>query len=283
MRSSVGWFKIWRLPDDHWMMSDPSALFLWWTLISMATYKPTKIKSGTETKELDVGTVVTSRGELALKTGLGEKATRLRLQLFENEQMIGQQKTSQGTIITICNWKKYQETDDDEGQQMASRGPAEGQPRASEGPLIKKERNKEEKKEENTISPEQVPAGDNIIPMNKTEKVEVQNNDQTDYQSFAAVWNENRGTLPACKKLSVARKKKIKCRLQEEPDLAYWVAAVRNLASSSFACSGNWCDIGWLIENDTNHVKASEGKYSDKQKQTAGLSPTMLKIMENRR
>ena len=98
----------------------------------------------------------------------------------------------------------------------------------------------------------------------KDEPIEVKK-DRTPYADFAAVWNKHRGVLPACTRMTQARRNKIKSRLAEEPDLAYWESVIVKLASSSFACSGKWCNFDWLIWNDTNHVKASEGKYDDKQ------------------
>lgn len=92
-----------------------------------------------------------------------------------------------------------------------------------------------------------------------------------DYEGFISAWNENRGQLPECKKLGESRKKKIKMRLAEEPDLAYWVGAIKNLAGSKFAVENNWCDINWLIENDNNHRKASSGKYNEQKKQEVKL------------
>ena len=89
---------------------------------------------------------------------------------------------------------------------------------------------------------------------------------------MVAVWNECRGSLPEAR-LTTGRAAKIRARLKEQPDLAYWRAVVSRLASSDFATGKNdrqWrADLGWLIRNDENHVKVSEGKYDNRAKPSA--------------
>lgn len=93
---------------------------------------------------------------------------------------------------------------------------------------------------------------------------------QSTPKQFLDIWNENRGTLPTIRKLSDVRSKQIKVRLREEPDLEYWKSVIKRLAESRFACGGgntNWvATLDWLIKNGNNHVKVSEGKYDDKDK-----------------
>lgn len=78
-----------------------------------------------------------------------------------------------------------------------------------------------------------------------------------------AIWNANRGDLPAAK-MTAQRRAKIKARLKEEPSAAYWEELVKKLAATPFARgqsdSGWIVNFSWLIKNDENHVKASEWK-----------------------
>ncbi len=89
------------------------------------------------------------------------------------------------------------------------------------------------------------------------------------------IWNEHRGDLPRANKLTEERRSKILLRLKENPSMAYWVAVVTALAASDFATgrvpgsNGKYwasCDFDWLIRNETNHVKVSEGKYRNKKR-----------------
>lgn len=89
-------------------------------------------------------------------------------------------------------------------------------------------------------------------------------NDRKDIQEFWEAYNQNRGALPKAEKLTKGRIQKIKKRLEENPSLDYWKQVVSKLAASDFVTSGSWCNIDWIISNDTNHVKAYEGKYDKK-------------------
>jgi hypothetical protein len=140
-RFDKGWIKIHRIPDGHWLLDDPAGRFLWLELLTMATYKETKIKSGTGFKTIEVGSVVTSREELALKTGLGEQIIRSRLESFSKDQMITQQITNRGRVITICNWRKYQERENQENQPITDEQPAENQQITNGKPLSKEYKN----------------------------------------------------------------------------------------------------------------------------------------------
>ena len=267
MRFDKGWVKVWRIDDEHWLAKDPLSLFLWWRLISIANYKPSRLRTGKEIIELPPGTIVTSRSELAERVGRSDKVVRRALDGFEKDQMIVQQKSSKGTIITICNWDKYQSSENVEVQQKSSEksseGPARVQRGSSEGPLSEEDK-KERNKEEDTIpslqtSPEpSVHGNDDYVINIKTEVKKI------DYEGFIAIWNKHRGQLPACTKIGESRKRKIKSRLAEEPDLNYWIDAIQNLASSRFIIESKWCDFNWLIDNDNNHRKASSGKYNQK-------------------
>lgn len=79
------------------------------------------------------------------------------------------------------------------------------------------------------------------------------------------IWNQHRGSLPGVLRSSKGREAKARARLSEEPDLAYWEGLVKTMAETPFLCGKNdrkWrADFDWLVANDTNHVKVSEGKY----------------------
>lgn len=91
-------------------------------------------------------------------------------------------------------------------------------------------------------------------------------NDRRDIQEFWEAYNQNRGSLPKAEKLTKGRIQKIKKRLEENPSLDYWKQVIKKLADSEFVTSGSWCNIDWIVSNDTNHVKAFEGKYDQKSK-----------------
>lgn len=104
-------------------------------------------------------------------------------------------------------------------------------------------------------------------------------NDRKDIQEFWEAYNQNRGSLPKAEKLTKGRIQKIKKRLEENPSLDYWKKVIKKLADSEFASSGTWCNIDWIICNDTNHVKAFEGKYDQKPKQASQTTVETRKLI----
>lgn len=60
---------------------------------------------------LQEGQLITGRKKLSEGTGIPESTIEDILKLLENEQQIQQQKTTKYRLITIVNWKEYQESD----------------------------------------------------------------------------------------------------------------------------------------------------------------------------
>ena len=85
-------------------------------------------------------------------------------------------------------------------------------------------------------------------------------------RKFFDLYNLHRGSLPEARALSRPRITKIKSRLREHPDLDYWAAVFKTAASNPFLSGDNdrgWAaDFDWLVANDSNHLKVSEGNYS---------------------
>lgn len=85
---------------------------------------------------------------------------------------------------------------------------------------------------------------------------------------FMQLWNENCRPLPTIKSLTDKRRKKIKSRLADHPDLDYWVLVVKRIAASNF-CRGEvngstWrADFDFLLKPDT-HVVTMEGRYDNR-------------------
>lgn len=94
-----------------------------------------------------------------------------------------------------------------------------------------------------------------------------------------AIWNKNRGTLPAAKGLSSGRKRTADARWKEKPSTEYWTEVVIRMSNSDFLCGRkndpfskhhSWrADIDFLLKPDT-HVRVSEGRYDNRENATAG-------------
>lgn len=88
--------------------------------------------------------------------------------------------------------------------------------------------------------------------------------ERIDYNLFLELWNSKCGRLPRVNTLSDERKRKLRARLIENEDLAYWENCIVRMANSAFCVEGKWATFDWLIKNGVNHVKVSEGNYDNK-------------------
>jgi|GEM_PF-4842402 len=112
----------------------------------------------------------------------------------------------------------------------------------------------------------------NVTRRNETERDETRLSCQPAVD-WADVWNSHCGSLPKINSLSKKRTEQIRLRLLENPDPQYWISVFQKLSQSSFAISGNWASFDWLIKNDTNHAKVSEGNYDDKPVANSQFTP----------
>lgn len=81
---------------------------MWSWLCDTAVWKKTKVRFNGILIELDRGQLATSVRFMSNGFEVGEQLTRTFLQNLEKEGMINTRPTHWGTIITICNYDKYQ-------------------------------------------------------------------------------------------------------------------------------------------------------------------------------
>ncbi len=98
---------------------------------------------------------------------------------------------------------------------------------------------------------------------NRTEQNE-ENKGASALPSLLHLWNDNCSPLPKADEGVKSRTPKMRARLTERPDPAYWEATVKRMAASEFCQSGGWATFDWLIKNDSNHVKAARGDYDNR-------------------
>lgn len=104
--------------------SDASVFKVFIHLLLTAEYKERKIGR----IALERGQVFIKQGKIAEENGLSYKQVRGALNCLKDTGEIKMRATNRGTIITICNYTKYQDFVD---YQRASKGRAEGEQRAS--------------------------------------------------------------------------------------------------------------------------------------------------------
>lgn len=118
-----GWVKLHRKIATWQWATSACHMTTFMQLLLRANHKTTKWRMET----IQPGQLLTGRKQLMDWTGLSEKQIRKCLDDLELTGEISRKRAAKYSIITISNWETYQSED----QQRASKGPAEGQQRAT--------------------------------------------------------------------------------------------------------------------------------------------------------
>lgn len=112
-----GFAVLYREATDHPLFVGDSARFgAWAWLVLKACWKPTKFNVSGSTMTIERGQLCVSRSQLATAWGWSPSAVERFLARLQTEQMIGR-ATGQGrSVITICNYEKYQDIGEQTGQ-----------------------------------------------------------------------------------------------------------------------------------------------------------------------
>jgi DNA-binding Lrp family transcriptional regulator len=114
-RFTNGWVKIHRKMMDGRYDAIDIGLLVW--LIANANYVDgkSKVRSNLGRQEVRRGQLITSHLEIAEKLNLSRKTVTKRLKVFQSEGIILQKRDNHGSIITILNYNRYQETEESSG------------------------------------------------------------------------------------------------------------------------------------------------------------------------
>ena len=114
-----GWIKIHRkMLANPVVFKDSDHVAVWMYLLLTATHKNFPTMFCGKKIILRPGQLITGRKKIAEYTGVQEsKVTRI-LNLFKNEHQIEQQATRHGSIISIVEWNKYQDIEQQNEQQV---------------------------------------------------------------------------------------------------------------------------------------------------------------------
>ena len=111
-----GFATIQRAVLDHPLVGKPKYFHPWCWLFLNACWKPTRFDINGKTVTLQRGQLCASRSQMAAAWGWSESAVERFLTRLQTEQMIGR-ATGQGrSVITICNYEKYQDIGSKTGQ-----------------------------------------------------------------------------------------------------------------------------------------------------------------------
>ena len=152
-----GYVKFWRKSLDSGILANADVWQVFSYLLLNASHKEYTLLVGNTPVKLKPGQLVTGRDALAQKLCSTQKKIRTALDTLEKMQIIGRERASKYSIISVINWGIYQEQGPAEGQQQghdrANRGPAEGQQRATNNNIEHKTREEEEEEREREAPP----------------------------------------------------------------------------------------------------------------------------------
>lgn len=137
--SDAGWIKIHKkMKESKVWYYTPSQFKVWMTILMEVNWKPGWGRFDGEEVKVEPGQMLTSRKHLSDCSGVGKNTVRDTLTKLEKDDMIKCKRTSQGTLITVLNWGKYQKTENqgtnEPNSEANNEGDSEGDNDEDSGP-----------------------------------------------------------------------------------------------------------------------------------------------------
>lgn len=164
-----GWIKLHRSTQESAIASHPEYLAVWVHLLMRAQYSDSECVIGRSVLKLNPGQLVFGRIKFASQVGISEAKVRAALDVMKSLNMITIKSMAKFSIISITNWKKYQ----DDNQQISAESPASNHQAASNQPASDHIQEGKESKEGEEIK-KLLPASQEPAAPEKPAKVIVQ-------------------------------------------------------------------------------------------------------------
>jgi hypothetical protein len=104
-----GWFAMKRGITSHPLFKGrPDRLAVWVWLMDNAAWKETVQDVNGRTVKVPRGSVCTSERRIAEEVGVGYQVVRTFLDRLKTDRMINAEVVNGRSLITLCNWDKYQ-------------------------------------------------------------------------------------------------------------------------------------------------------------------------------
>lgn len=139
-----GFIALYREAFTHPVLKDPERFRAWFWLVAHAAWKQTRHDARGQTIIVNRGQICIGREQLAKEWKWSPSAVERFLTRLETEHMIGRETGQRKTIITICNYDKYQDGEPEPGQ---TTGQTTGQ-KPDRNRTAKEQGNKETREEE---------------------------------------------------------------------------------------------------------------------------------------
>ena len=249
-----GFIALYREAFAHPVLKDAERFRAWFWLVAHAAWKPTRQDVRGHTITVERGQICAGREYLAKQWGWSPSAVERFLTRLETEQMIGRQTGQMKTIITICNYEKYQSIEA-EPEHMS------GQPTGQ-----KPDRNRTTKEQGNKGTREEDSNPDGLLVQNEfaLEPDETLPKPELTPEHVVATWNKLADKLgkPKVRFLTPERRQKLKARIAGFT-VDDFRLVIRNIDQSPFLRGDlEWkgCNFDWVTKK-ANFIKILEGNY----------------------
>ena len=118
--SNLGWVAIHRKLKDKGYYKDSEVVHIWLHLLLSVNHKPNEFIFNGETRIIETGQMITGRKSIAEATGINEHKVDRSLELLERMGQIKQLKTTKNRLIIILNWEKYQTSEQQVSNKLAT-------------------------------------------------------------------------------------------------------------------------------------------------------------------
>lgn len=108
-RFDRGWFRVDRRMASEDIGQNPICLALWTWLLATASIKESKVRWKGQMKVIPSGTSWFSITALSEQWDISKTTIYRHLQYLAESERIRYESGTRGCLVTICNWKKYQE------------------------------------------------------------------------------------------------------------------------------------------------------------------------------
>jgi hypothetical protein len=250
-----GWIKVFREFADWEWFAVPEMVQVFIYLLINANFEDKKWQG----KVVEKGQLITSVDAIKCTTHLSTKQIRTCLSRLEQTGEICRKTTNKYTLITICNYERYQSSDECEGQTKGKQKANEGQSKGNQRATTKEYKN----------------IINNNISLVSTKEIVETPSPRTENPSLEvqAMWNNTCVSLPRLVKMTDVRKNKIRLRLQEMggDDILKGLATMQEvftlIEQSNFLKGenkNNWkASFDWVMDSPNNWVKIIEGNYKN--------------------
>lgn len=227
----------------------------WEWLIASALYVDSPINISSNPVLLKRGQLSYSLRYLAKAWGWDIGRVRRTLKHFERWNFIVTEKDTEQTIITICNYEKYQSS--------------------------QKENDTETQRHETQLQDTYAHKSDTNKKEQNTKKEIKEEEEKETLEKAVALWNEiaTANKLPTCQVFSDDRKKALRKRLKECGGLDGWRAALEIVTSSDFLMGRRTSFRATFdfLTKKANFAKVMEGNYTNTGGQNGTVSGTSQK------